>query len=317
MADTKKLEISVKTLSLKAPAKINLHLKIIGRREDGYHELETLMQKISLYDELNLTLSAEPGVRLSCQGADLPEDEGNIVVRAALLFLARTGNEEGGVDIILKKNIPLAAGLGGGSSDAAAVLNGLNELFATNCSLEELAGMGLKLGADVPLFVYDFPAAWATGIGEQLEPAVPISNYLVLLVNPGIAVSTRWAYADFSSATGKIALTAEGKAFNLSGSSNSDNGFKSGSPPVPPGKRCFHPDELRNDLESVTADRHPVIGVLKERLLAAGAVGAMMSGSGSTVFGLFDRESEESAALCCQALEKEYDQVYLTAPLGA
>ncbi|MCI5221783.1 MAG: 4-(cytidine 5'-diphospho)-2-C-methyl-D-erythritol kinase [Candidatus Electrothrix sp. AR4] len=303
--------VNTKRIRMKAPAKINLYLKILGKRADGYHELETLMQKIALYDELELTLVDKSGVCLRCLDADLPEDDGNIVVRAAQLFLAQTDKEGQGVCITLKKNIPVAAGLGGGSSDAAAVLNGLNQLLGTDCSVEELANMGVRLGADVPLFVYDFPAVWATGIGEKLEPVVPLSNYLVLLVNPGIPVSTQWAYAAFSSAAGKNALTAVGKTFILSRSSSGEDKF---TMPLS-GQGCIQPDGLENDLESVTADRHRVIGELKKRLLAAGAAGAMMSGSGPTVFGLFDRESEESAALCCQALKKEYSQVYLAVPL--
>ncbi len=270
------------------------------------------MQKISLYDELELTLVAEPGVRLSCQGADLPEDEGNIVVRAAQLFLARTGNSEQGLRIALKKNIPLAAGLGGGSSDAAAVLKGLDQLLQTSCSVEELADMGVRLGADVPLFIYDFPAVWATGIGEKIKPAVPLDGYKVLLVNPGIAVSTQWAYAAFSSEVENIALTGEVKPFIFFGSANGDGEFKWDDFFA---EHSFQPNALRNDLESVTAARYSVIGALKKRLLAAGAVGAMMSGSGSTVFGLFERKAWDQAVLCCQLLKKEYDQVYLSDPL--
>ncbi len=142
--------MTIKKLSLRAPAKINLYLKILARRSDGYHELDTLMQKVSLYDEIELTLGGNPGVRIQCPGADLPEDDGNIAVRAAQLFLTRTGQRDQGVGIALKKNIPVAAGLGGGSSDAAAVLRGLNQLMNTACSIEELADMGVRIGADVP-----------------------------------------------------------------------------------------------------------------------------------------------------------------------
>ncbi|XOF34712.1 MAG: 4-(cytidine 5'-diphospho)-2-C-methyl-D-erythritol kinase [Candidatus Electrothrix sp. YB6] len=319
VSDTRKTKT---TLSLKAPAKINLSLRILGRREDGYHELETLMQKIALHDELQLTLTAEPGVRLRCPGADLPENEDNIIVRAAQLFLTRTGNSKQGIHITLKKNIPVAAGLGGGSSDAAAVLKGLNQLLkpsSSSCSVEELADMGLELGADVPLFVYDFPAARATGIGERLEPAAPLCGYQVLLVNPGIAVSTRWAYtafssAAFSSAGEKIALTGQGKAFTLSCSADGRNNPSSDGSPE---QHSFHPDDLYNDLEPVTAERYPVIRALKERLLAAGAAGAMMSGSGSTVFGLFQDTDEEQAEKCCRQCSREYEQVYLVLPLDA
>ncbi len=292
---------------LRAPAKINLYLKIFGRRPDGYHELDTLMQKVALYDELELSLVDEIGIHLSCLGADLPEDEGNIVFRAARLFLEQTGREGFGVRIVLRKRIPLAAGLGGGSSDAAAVLTGLNQLLAAGCTTEELAAMGVRLGADVPFFVHDYPAAWVGGIGERLEPAAPLRGFMVLLVNPGIAVSTKWAYETFSQTAGRIALTAAGKKFNLSNFSNESG--------LPLRRRAFLPADLLNDLELVTAEKHRVIDELKARLSAAGAAGAMMSGSGSTVFGLFAAGTEAQAESCLRELRQEYGQAYLVAPL--
>lgn len=294
--------MQITRITLRAPAKINLFLHILGKREDGYHELETLMQKISLYDELELGLVAEPGVRMRCSTPEIPTDERNIAVRAAQLFLSETGNSDQGINIVLKKNIPIAAGLGGGSSDAAAVLNGLDQLLQTACSTEQRAAMGVRLGADVPLFVYDFPAALATGIGERLIPASSLTDYKILLVNPGISVSTQWAYEAFSSAAGKIALTAKRKAFILSCSKKS-------------GPKFAIPDDLKNDLEQVTAKRYPVIRELKDHLLRNGAAGAMMSGSGSTVFGLFHRKVEEKAEQCRYRLEQEYDQVCLVSPL--
>ncbi|MCW5199872.1 4-(cytidine 5'-diphospho)-2-C-methyl-D-erythritol kinase, partial [Desulfobulbus sp. F1] len=143
------MDDSRKSLLFHAPAKINLYLKIIGRRPDGYHEIETLMQKVALYDEVELSFADEPGIHLCCQGAELPEDERNIAFRAAQLFVTHTSRNEQGIRIILRKHIPMAAGLGGGSSDAATVLRGLNQLLAAGCSTQELAEMGLKLGADI------------------------------------------------------------------------------------------------------------------------------------------------------------------------
>lgn len=297
-------------LNLRAPAKINLSLKIHGKREDGYHELETLMQKISLYDELELLLTAEPGVRIFCSNPELPADESNIAVRAAQLFLDKTDNNDQGVNIFLKKNIPIAAGLGGGSSDAAAVLNGLDQLLQTGCSPEQRAEMGVRIGSDVPLFVYNFPAALATGRGECLIPASPLSDYKILLVNPGILVSTKWAYEAFSTAMGKIALTANQKEFTLPCSKNSGLNF-----PLEGTLKFRIPDDLKNDLEQVTAERYPVIQGLKNHLLSSGAAGAMMSGSGSTVFGLFHRKAVDKAEQCSNLLQREYDQVYLVSPL--
>ncbi len=268
------------------------------------------MQKISLYDELELRLTAEPGVRIHCSNTELPADESNIAVRAAQLFLDETDNSGQGVHIALKKNIPIAAGLGGGSSDAAAVLNGLDQLLQTACSPEQRAEMGVRIGADVPLFIYNFPAALATGIGERLIPAPSLIDYRILLVNPGIMVSTKWAYEAFSSATGKIALTANQKKFTLPCSKNSSQNF-----PLEGTQKFSIPDDLENDLEQVTAKKHPVIQDLKDRLLSSGAAGAMMSGSGSTIFGLFHRKAEDKAEQCRNLLQREYDQVYLVSPL--
>ena len=292
-------------LRLAAPAKINLYLKIIGRRQDGYHKLNTLMQKLALYDRLELSLQLDSGIHLFCPGTDLPEDERNIVHRAARLFCEQTGTVDQGIRIVLEKSIPVAAGLGGGSSDAAAVLLGLDRLLATGCTRDELAAMGLQLGADVPLFVHDMAAAWASGIGEKLEVAVPLAGCKVLLVNPGIGVSTKWAYETF-------ALTSGEKNFNLSCSQNEQSEIDRS---VPFCRRPIQPDELVNDLESVTAEKYSVINNIKQNLLAAGAVAAMMTGSGPTVFGLFSSERYEQARLCRQKLSKEYFQVYLVDPL--
>jgi len=292
-------------ICLTAPAKINLYLKITGQRPDGYHELNTLMQKLALYDRLELELVPESGIHLSCPGTDLPVDEHNIVYRAVRLFLERTRRSGQGIRIVLKKEIPVAAGLGGGSSDAATVLLGLDRLLATGCSKVELATMGLKLGADVPLFIYDMAAAWATGIGEKLATAVPLTGYQVLVVNPGVAVSTKWAYETF-------ALTSGENIFNLSSSRKEYGGIDQGAAFC---KRPFKPEELVNDLEAVTADKFSVIGEIKQHLLTAGAAGAMMSGSGSTVFGLFSDDIYQQAEHCCNEFKKEYDQVYLVAPL--
>lgn len=292
-------------LCLKAPAKINLYLKITGRRADGYHELNTLMQKLALYDTLYFTLIDEPGVYLSCPGADLPVDEGNIVYRAARLFFEQQGRAEQGVEIVVHKNIPVAAGLGGGSSDAATVLLALNRLLATGCSTQELAALGLCLGADVPLFVHDMACAWATGIGEQLQPAVPLAGYQVLLANPSISVSTKWAYETF-------ALTSGQNIFNLS---CSQKGVSEKRQDIPLRTRPFQPEDLANDLERITADKFSVIGTIKDTMRAAGAAGALMSGSGSTVFGLFADKAQARAQQCYQGLQKEYDQVYLVSPL--
>ena len=299
--------MQAKCLSVKAPAKINLFLRVTGRRADGYHTLQTRMQKVGLFDLLKVQRGGE-GVRLHCVGADLPENADNLVHRAASLFLEtvaqRRGRTLGGVKISLTKNIPIAAGLGGGSSDAAAALKALNSLFETGLTAGELAAMGLELGADVPFFLADTPAALAVGIGEILTPVAPLSGCFVLLVNPGFSVSTRWVYQTF-------ALTKEEKTTIFK------NFRESADPAVRLGLSFTVkglPAALENDLEAVTITRYPEIGRIKEELLAHGAVAALMSGSGPTVFALF---SDQQAAETCRVLfARRFRQIYLVPPLA-
>lgn len=299
--------MQAKCLSVKAPAKINLFLRVTGRRADGYHTLQTRMQKVGLFDLLEVQRGGE-GVRLHCVGADLPENADNLVHRAASLFLEtvaqRRGRTLGGVKISLTKNIPIAAGLGGGSSDAAAALKALNSLFEADLTAGELAAVGLELGADVPFFLADTPAALAVGIGEILTPVAPLSGCFVLLVNPGFSVSTRWVYQTF-------ALTKEEKTTIF-------KNFRESADPA--GQPCLSatveglPAALENDLETVTITRYPEIGRIKEELLAHGAVAALMSGSGPTVFALF---SDQQAAETCRVLfARRFGQTYLVPPLA-
>ena len=294
-------------LSVRAPAKINLFLRVTGRRADGYHTLQTRMQKVGLFDLLKVQRGGE-GVRLHCVGADLPENADNLVHRAASLFLEtvaqRRGRTLGGVKISLTKNIPIAAGLGGGSSDAAAALKALNSLFEAGLTAGELAAMGLELGADVPFFLADTPAALAVGIGEILTPVAPLSGCFVLLVNPGFSVSTRWVYQTF-------ALTKEEKTTIF-------KNFRESADPA--GQPCLSatveglPAALENDLETVTITRYPEIGRIKEELLAHGAVAALMSGSGPTVFALFS--GQQAAETCRVLFARRFRQIYLVPPLA-
>lgn len=297
---------TAETLALDAPAKINLYLRITGRRPDGYHNLATLMQKVSLFDRLMLR-KIDSGIRVFCPDSSLPEDEGNLVFRAARLFLRTMAPRlrgGGGTEITLYKNIPLAAGLGGGSSDAAAVLLGLNRLFSTKCSESELLAMGGRLGADVPLFIVDWPVAWAKGIGDRLQPAVSLAGYRILLVNPGFSVATAWVYE-------KFALTAAGKKINLF--NLYDEHAEEANCPFT--RRAIRPDELVNDLEAVTAGQYREISGLRERLLRGGAVAAMMTGSGPSVFGLFPEQEEEKAIACGRELSREFPKTFLVSPL--
>ena len=291
-------------LRLKAPAKINLYLRVTGRRADGYHTLETLMQKVSLYDELELR-ARERGIRLHCPGGVLSEHSDNLVYRATEIFLQSMERQRAGsvpgVEITLKKNIPIAAGLGGGSSDAAATLKGLNSLFGGGCSGEELAAMGLRLGADVPFFLADTSAALATGIGEILTPVAPLAGWYVLLVNPGFPVSTRWVYRTF-------ALTNNENTSKLR---NSQKDIDTGAPGGVPEDK-MHGTAMYNDLETVTVSKYPEIELLKNELVAHGATTALMSGSGPTVFGLFaDGQAVEASHA---VFKRRFEHTYLVSP---
>ncbi len=262
----------IRTLHLKAPAKVNFRLDVLRRRPDGYHDLRMLMQRIDLCDELAISLLDSPGISVTCDGSGLPGDDGNIVWRAAAAMLSRTP-ERLGVSIRLTKKIPIAAGLGGGSSDAAATIVGLNGMLGLNLSESELMKIGLQLGADVPFFIFAKPAI-ATGIGEKLTALDVVTPLWLVLVNPGIHVSTAWVYQNLRLTTDKVA----DKIPFL---------YKSAD------DVCAI---LANDLEEVTLKKFPVIREIKERLMAAGARGTLMSGSGPTVFALFDDEGSARAA---------------------
>ncbi len=247
-----------------SPAKINLCLHVLGRREDGYHELAMAMQRVDLCDQVQIRLSDEPGVRVSCAGVGLAPGEENIAARAARLIL-NNANLELGVEIAIDKQIPVAAGLGGGSSNAASVLCGLAELLDLGLGKERLMALGAQLGADVPFFIHAVPA-WATGIGTSLQSLPELPEVAYLLVNPKIAVSTAWVYQS-------LELTRGGELANL--------------PRFSVVSRDDLCAALYNDLERVTLPRYPVIGEIKQQLLESGALGSLMSGSGATVFGVF------------------------------
>jgi 4-diphosphocytidyl-2-C-methyl-D-erythritol kinase len=288
-------------ITLVAPAKINLRLSVISKRKDGYHEIDSLIQKIALADTITLRYG-ESGIRLACPGTDLPTGKANLAFRAAESFLGYITSHDSpgaiGIDIVLEKKIPVAAGLGGGSSDAATVLKGLNILLAAGLSTDELLQLARPLGADVPFFIYDWPAAWAGGIGDQLTIAEPLVNYHVVLVNPGFPVSTAWVYEHF-------ALTSDADPFILArGRGTEGNGAS---------RRFIIPDGLHNDLEAVTSRRFPEIKQIKRELQQGGAAGVLMSGSGPTVFGLFT--DMDRAELSAAKLAGKYgDKVFLTEP---
>lgn len=251
---------------------MNLSLEVLGRRPDGYHELRSVMVPISLADELDLRVSLEPGIRVEVEGADLPLGPSNLVHRAAALFLDAIGERARGVEIRLVKRIPVGAGLGGGSSDAASTLVGLDRLLGARLEEPALAALALRLGADVPFFLLGRPAL-ATGIGERLVPLPPFPPLWMVLLNPGFAVSTAWVYRELDAAAGRDArLTPPGDQVTI-------DRFLEG--PASAGRA------LRNDLERVTLRAYPPLRDLKAELSACGAVGTLMSGSGPTIFGIF------------------------------
>jgi 4-diphosphocytidyl-2-C-methyl-D-erythritol kinase len=253
---------------LQAPAKINLFLRVLGRRDDGYHDLETWMQKIDLYDLIELEVCSGERIEFGTDDTAIPADETNLAVRAAKAFFRVSNNGKGyGVRITLQKKIPVAAGLGGGSSDAGTVLRGLNDLFDREFSEKQLIGLARPLGADVPFFAVDDGAVYATGIGDIMHSVDSVGNCSFVLVNPSFFVATAWVFQN-------LTLTSLSKNSKLSC-------FQK------PRETSFSLQDMHNDLEPVTSGHYPKIEEMKRSLLACGASQVLMTGSGPTVFGVF------------------------------
>ncbi|MFO7830926.1 MAG: 4-(cytidine 5'-diphospho)-2-C-methyl-D-erythritol kinase [Desulfuromonadaceae bacterium] len=255
-----------------APAKINLCLHVLGRRSNGYHDLSMLMQKVSLYDEVRIGIRSGTGVRVECDGVRLQEGEVNIAMRAAEALLSHIPGTAPGIDIHIEKYIPIAAGLGGGSSNAATVLVALDKLLDLNLNKKRLARLALELGADVPFFLGSSPA-WAEGVGEVLTPLEhELPKFFFVLVNPGIALSTAQVYRRVERYT--ICPTRDRIITNFEELVS----------------------VLHNDLEPAALQLSPEVGRVKAALLENGARGALMSGSGSTVFGVFESHADANKA---------------------
>jgi 4-diphosphocytidyl-2-C-methyl-D-erythritol kinase len=278
-------------MKIKAPAKVNTILKIVGRRANGYHDLAMVMEKLSLCDELEFELT-DGAIELTQDGQSDAgmEAQKNLAWRAAAALKEAAGVKQG-VHIHLNKRIPVAAGLGGGSSNAAAALKGCNEVWGLNWSKDQLAQVGAKLGADVPFFIYDGPAL-VEGVGDRVRPLQKLPTLFILLINPGFAVSTPWAYGAWDELhdvgdNWKLDRKIKWLTVNEAGDT------------VPP---LFETEadvvsHLDNDLEEVTAGAHSEINEIKTFLTDAGASGALMAGSGPTVFGIFsDARSRDDAA---------------------
>ena len=262
---------AINTITLQSPAKINLCLSVLGRRPDGYHDVEMLMQMVGLFDEVTVSLGGQ-GIRVTCDSHAVPSGRENIAWKAASEMLGISG-KEAGLSIEIKKNIPVAAGLGGGSGNAAAVLAALNRLLSIGLDRDRLAEIGARIGMDVPFFFFG-PTALARGRGEILSELPRLPSIPILLVNPGVETPTAWVYKNLNLRLTKKVDCNKIARLNL-------RNIASG---------------LHNDLETVTSALHPVINKIKNALLDRGAVGALMSGSGPTVFGIFETEAACRAA---------------------
>ena len=281
------------SISLKALAKINLGLDVVRRREDGYHEVRMIMQTIHLYDKLDIAKTKEPGIAIKSNLSYVPTNESNLVYKAGKLLMDEFGITEG-VSVDLNKRIPVAAGMAGGSTDAAAMLYGMNRMFELGLSQKELMERGVKIGADVPYCLMR-GTALAEGIGEKLTQLPPMVKCPVLIAKPQISVSTKFVYEN-------LKLTEE----------------------------TIHPDidqlvtdikekdliaiagHMGNVLESVTIPAYPIIADIKNKMMESGAINSMMSGSGPTVFGLFDDEATAKKAYREMVASGLAKQVYLT-----
>lgn len=256
-------------LTVFSPAKVNLFLNILGPRADGYHELETVMVPLDFGDEITLQ-RRQTGLVLECDNPNLPTDESNLAFRAAKVLAAATGVEQG-AKIVLRKRIPLAAGLAGGSSNAAAVLTGLNRLWQAGASPAQLHELAAGMGSDINFF-FAGSAAICRGRGEQVEPVPGQLTASVLLVNPGFGIPTPWAYRHWAQAS---PLTEKAPDVTLLRRGLTGNDLDAVA-------RSLH-----NSLEAPCLRKFPVLRLLQEALREQGAAGALMSGSGATVFGLF------------------------------
>lgn len=269
-------------LTICAPAKINLGLDVLRRRPDGYHEVKMVMQTVGLYDELTFQRGGS-GIRLFTDREELPGDESNLVYRAAKLLTETYGLREG-IEIRLSKRIPMAAGMAGGSTDAAAVFRAFNECYGLTMSAQRMRKLAVKIGADVP-YCLEGGTALAEGIGEVLTPLPSPPDCFLVIAKPDISVSTRYVYENLDVG----GLTSHPDIDGLI------RGLRAGD------LQCLA-SHMENVLETVTQKRYPVIGEIKKALMHQGALAALMSGSGPTVFALF--ESEEKAQAAERALRK-------------
>lgn len=277
---------------IKAYGKINLGLDVVGKLPNGYHEVKMIMQTVRIYDELTFE-KIESGIEITTDAAELPTDENNLIYRAAKLMKEKYHIREG-IHIHLQKNIPIAAGMAGGSTDAAAAMKGINRMFGLDIGILELMKMGVEIGADVPYCVIG-GTALAEGIGEKLTPLELAPECYVLVAKPDINVSTKYVYEHLNLAEIKEHPDIDGMVEAIS--IGSLQGIL---------------DRMANVLETVTIPAYPVISDLKQRMKELGAVNSLMSGSGPTVFGIFLEKRAAEVALDRLAQEQLAKQIFVT-----
>lgn len=281
---------------LKSYGKINLGLDVLKRRDDGYHEVKMIMQTVGLYDVLTMEKTEQDQISMSCNLSFLPTDDRNLVYRAVQIIKEKYKIHQG-ISIDLNKRIPIAAGMAGGSSNCAAALEGMNQLFDLGLTKEQLCQVGVSLGADVPYCIWG-GTALAEGIGERLTRLAPMPKCYILIAKPGISVSTGFVYQNLNLAELENHPDIDGMIKDLE-----DENLKG---------IC---DKLENVLETVTVPEYPIIDQVKKHLMGHGAMGALMSGSGPTIFGIFSKK--ETAAKALEALRdiKEVRQAYVVEPI--
>lgn len=277
-------------MKIRAYAKVNISLDVVGKREDGYHLLKMIMQNIDLYDEI-IVEKQSSDITIECNKNYVPIDSRNLAYKAAMVFKERYNISEG-VKIKIFKNIPVSAGLAGGSTDAAAVLKVMNKLFEVNAPKEELMELGLKLGADIPYCIQG-GTALCEGVGEIITPLKPFKDKIIVLVKPSFGVSTKEVYKNFE--LEKVKKHPETEA--LINAMAED-------------ELRYVAYNMRNLLENVTLKKHKVLINLKEEMNKYGAINSMMSGSGPTVFAFFDDMLK--AQKCFEKMKEKYNEVFLT-----
>ncbi|SMC29063.1 4-diphosphocytidyl-2-C-methyl-D-erythritol kinase [Clostridium acidisoli DSM 12555] len=275
---------------LKAYAKINISLDVIGKRKDGYHLLKMIMQSIDLYDLIEFN-EAKEGINITCDRQYIPTDDRNIAYKTAKLFLD-TYKIKAGIDINIKKNIPVSAGLAGGSTDGAAVLKAMRSIFKVNISDKELMDLGLKIGADIPYCITG-GTALCEGIGEKIKPLKPFREKILVLVKPNFGVSTKEVYKNFD--LSKVYKHPDTELL-IEAMAKEDLNYVSLN--------------MKNLLENVTLRRHSVLREIKDDMIKYETLGSMMSGSGPTIFGFFDDMLK--AQDCFLHMKEKYNEVYIT-----